>query len=414
MIKHSFKQYFAYNLLTEEKEKGVIKHLTHLEELVLTDQAAGIKLALSFITELLNTFKSNSDKSFFVTVKFDGAPSIIAGIDPETQRFFVATKSIANVTPKVNYTQEDIENNHSHAPGLAKKLSEALKHLPGVIVSGIYQGDFMYSRDDLKEISYQGTDYLTFKPNTILYAIEKDSLLGKRISKSKIGIVFHTKLVGNSLSTLQKQSNVSNNEFSVNGDVYLDDAKIKDLTGTVTLTKELVSLVEKNIDQINEFQSRIDWQNIPESLYPKLQTFINSLIRKGTFLTNPEEDYERLLSYIKEKAEKESEKLKTDTAKQKRKDVFEKFLQELEITKNDIIKIFEVSMLLEETKRIFIEKYDAAIKTKQFLLEPDGSLKVTSPEGYVAVDHVGNMVKLVSRLQFSAANFAVARKDKFQ
>ena len=40
-----------------------------------------------------------------------------------------------------------------------------------------------------------------------------------------------------------------------------------------------------------------------------------------------------------------------------------------------------------------------------FFREPDGSYTATHPEGYVAVDHVGNAVKFVDRLEFSQRNF---------
>ena len=41
-----------------------------------------------------------------------------------------------------------------------------------------------------------------------------------------------------------------------------------------------------------------------------------------------------------------------------------------------------------------------------FIEQPDGSLKVTDPEGFVIVDHIGRAMKIVDRLEFSAANFA--------
>ena len=40
-----------------------------------------------------------------------------------------------------------------------------------------------------------------------------------------------------------------------------------------------------------------------------------------------------------------------------------------------------------------------------FQINPDGSYDVVDPEGFVAVDHIGNAVKIVDRLGFSAANF---------
>jgi len=74
--------------------------------------------------------------------------------------------------------------------------------------------------------------------------------------------------------------------------------------------------------------------------------------------------------------------------------------------------MFKVSSLLAQAKQIFINKYDNAVyNTKHFLDEGDGVLKVTNPEGYVAVsnDGVSGPIKLVNRLDFSAANFATGK-----
>jgi hypothetical protein len=69
---------------------------------------------------------------------------------------------------------------------------------------------------------------------------------------------------------------------------------------------------------------------------------------------------------------------------------------------------------LEQIKMFFIHKYNAAIKTKQFITSENGDLRLTDPEGYVAVDHIGNAIKLVNRLEFSRANFAVSKGEKFK
>ena len=79
-----------------------------------------------------------------------------------------------------------------------------------------------------------------------------------------------------------------------------------------------------------------------------------------------------------------------------------------------VLNLFNLTKKLEQAKSMFIAKYNSAIKTKQFLTQPDGTLKVTAPEGYVAVDHLGNMVKFVDRLSFSAANFAISKGEKFK
>ncbi len=72
----------------------------------------------------------------------DSAWCLVAvGTNPENGRFFVATKSAFNKNPKINYTHEDIEKNHGHAPGLVEKLKAALTHLPkSTPKKGVFQG----------------------------------------------------------------------------------------------------------------------------------------------------------------------------------------------------------------------------------------------------------------------------------
>ena len=105
-------------------------HLTHLEELVLTQGPAGYDMAKAFLLELLETLKGNTNSRVQTSVKWDGAPAMFAGVNPENGKFFVGTKSIFNKIPKINYTEEDIIKNHGHAPGLVDKLTKGLKYLP--------------------------------------------------------------------------------------------------------------------------------------------------------------------------------------------------------------------------------------------------------------------------------------------
>ena len=116
-------------LLTEAKANT---HLTHLEELILTQGAQGYKTARSFLIEMLKNLKGNSDAKVNTSVKWDGAPAIFAGINPDNKQFFVGTKSIFNKEPKINYTKEDVDLNHGHAQGLADKLKLALEYLPAM------------------------------------------------------------------------------------------------------------------------------------------------------------------------------------------------------------------------------------------------------------------------------------------
>ena len=83
-------------------------HLEHLEDDILNDGTKGGKNAISFLREL-GEMLSEKPNSMMITTKWDGAPAIICGIDPETEQFFVGTKSVFNKTnPKVIYNESDI------------------------------------------------------------------------------------------------------------------------------------------------------------------------------------------------------------------------------------------------------------------------------------------------------------------
>ena len=416
MIEQAFNSFYKESTskyLVIEQQEGIIKHLTHLEEYILTQQKAGLDIAVEFIKALAETFNGNADSGVFTTVKYDGAPAIICGYNPENNKFFVATKSAAAKTPKICYTIQDIQQNYSQAPGLVEKMRLALLYLPKVIKSNVYQGDFMFDKATLQQIEFQGEKLITFKPNTITYAVEADSELGKKIQASQIGVVFHTRYTGPNLQQLSKSADVNVFEFGQSPEVWLDDAKFKDMSGTVTLTDDEKKVITDTLNSIEKISGITDWTALPNSFYISANTFINALIRTGRFVEDPEETFNKFIEWYSNKLDKEIEKLKSDAGKQRKTAAKNKEIEFLNTNKISILNIFNITKKLADLKKIFFNKYSTAIKTKQFLTQPDGTLKVTPGEGFVAVDKSGNMVKLVDRLEFSRANFAISREEKF-
>jgi hypothetical protein len=391
--------------LTEGKANT---HLTHLEELVLTQGPQGYEMARAFLLELLETLKGNSNASIQTSVKWDGAPAIFAGINPENGKFFVGTKSIFNKVPKINYTEEDVVRNHGHAPGLVDKLTKALKYLPQLGITNILQGDFMFDDEMLDVTEIDGEPHYRFKPNTLIYAVPVNSELGQKIGQSKFGIVFHT-----TYDSLDGGASFGADVSNLNRapGVWFDDAFFTDDTGTVTLTeneeRRIISLVKK-ADTVNE---KIDYNDLPMAM---LNIYINSEIKAGQFIENPESSFEGFLDWYKNRSDKAVNKLKTQKGRLRRLDQQHKSLLEFVNKKEDILNLFRVSRLLFDAKNIFIEKYNNAVyNTKHFVDDGSGDLVATNPEGYVAVDHTGNGVKFVDRLEFSRANFAVDKSAKF-
>jgi len=389
-------------------------HLTHLEELVLTQGFEGYLLARSFLMELLETLKGNTKSKVSTSVKWDGAPAIFAGINPDNGKFFVGTKSVQNVKdPLINYTPQDIQDNHGKVPGLVDKLNRALVELPKLGIKNILQGDFMFDDDMLDVTEIDGEPHYRFKPNTIIYTVPVDSKLGREIGRSRFGIVFHTTYGGVDEKGRPTDVSYGADVSSLNRPpgIWFDDAFFDDDTGTVTLTTDEEVVVRSLIKQADAVNSKITYSDLPSAF---LNIYINSEIRKGQFLENPEESYEGFLSWYQTAViDKSIEKVKRKETKEAKRDAGIAHLKQFESKKEDILNLFKVSRLLFDAKNIFINKYNNAVyNTRHFLDDGSGDLVATNPEGYVAVDAGGNGVKFVDRLEFSRANFLMDKGFK--
>ena len=218
------------NFLTEAKNT----HLEHLEDDILNNGMVGGQNAINFLMSLSDMLQGNAKRPMNVTVKWDGAPAIFAGTNPENGKFFVGTKSIFNKTPKINYTPADIRKNHGG--GLADKLLVALKYFPALGIPGIWQGDLLYTDDDLGKENIDGEKMIVFTPNTITYAIPDNSVLGDRIKKTKIGVVWHTTYSGKTMADLTAKFGANYKKLSRTRNVWSTDATFRDTSGNVTFT----------------------------------------------------------------------------------------------------------------------------------------------------------------------------------
>ena len=382
-------------------------HLTHLEELVLTQGPKGYDMARAFLLELLEELIGNVDSKVKTSVKWDGAPAIFAGINPENGKFFVGTKSIFNKVPKINYTPEDVQRNHGHAPGLVDKLVKALRYLPGLGIQKILQGDFMFDDEMISTIDVDGEPHYAFKPNTITYAAPVNSKFGQEIAESKFGIVFHT-----TYDSLDGGASFGADVSGLNKvpGVWVDDAYFTDDTGTVTLTEDEEAKVKELVSAAD--QIKINYDGLPMDL---LNIYINSEIKGGQFIEDPEKSFDGFKRWYSGRLEKRIDSLKSERGRLKATQKGQEMLSSIDDRKEDLVNLFRVSRLLFEAKNIFIQKYNNAVyNTKHFIDDGSGDLVASNPEGYVAVDHIGNGVKFVDRLEFSKANFAVDKGAKFQ
>tara|TARA_B100001564_G_scaffold129141_1_gene107903 strand:+ start:1633 stop:2871 length:1239 start_codon:yes stop_codon:yes gene_type:complete len=405
---HSFKQY-----LNEEKNL----HLEHIEDEVLNNGVDGTRQAINFLRGLRDMLagSTKSGKQVRITVKWDGAPAIFAGTNPENNKFFVGTKGVFAKNAKLNYTPEDIDRNHP-AEGLNRKLKIALKHLPELNIQGVIQGDMMYTQEDLQDENIDGDDYLIFKPNTIVYAIPKNSDLANQISASQMGIVFHTRYTGDSLPEMDANFDVDVSQMTQTSNVWFRDAEYEDVSGSASMTEKetaqitgILSGAGRLFRQLNP--NILKYIQNHKDVNIQIKAYTNTKIREGRPIENPEAHARGLILYLKQKFEKELDKLKTEKARIRKQQAQREFLKFFQTNIRQLAQIFEMQNMLIACKILILRKLEQVkTMTKTFIQDDDG-FRVTNPEGFVAVDKLKSdqYVKLVDRLEFSRQNFNAAK-----
>jgi hypothetical protein len=395
------------DFLKEEKNT----HMEHVEDLVFNEGVPGTRKAINFLRDLRDMLAGHSKSKITATVKWDGAPAIFAGVDPRDGKFFVAKKGIFNKEPKVYKTNADIDSELSGE--LADKFKTALREFSKLgIKSGVYQGDLMFT-DDKKVETIDGEKYVTFHPNTIIYAVPFASELGKKIKSAKVGVVWHTTYEGASFEDMRASfGKTIVDKFKEVPSIWMDDANYKDYSGVATFTDSETKELTKILSQAGALFSSISAQTLnaisqDEDLLMAVKTFNNSKIRQGKALGNAKEHVKELFHWIHDKYEKEIEKKKTPAGKKTQEDKRKKILSFFaHHDQNQIAAIFELVILIGNAKQMIIEKMNQASSINTFLKTSNG-FKVTSVEGFVAIDHLtGGAVKIVDRMEFSKANFS--------
>ena len=375
--------------------------MEHLEDLVLNNGIKGATDALDFLESLKVSLTSSSEDAVNATVKWDGAPAIVVG--RTDNKLFVSTKSYFNKTPVMYYSPKEIDAADLN-PDLADKLKRALYFLKDLSIgpNTVIQGDFLYTKDDIKTQVIDSKTYLIFHPNTIVYAVPKDSELANQILQSEIGIVFHT-LVSDGMKPF-KMSWVQPLEK-----VWMIDATYQDLSGSATMTKDEVSDLRKELDYAKKAIRRIDTRvikNISEdkNLLSYIKVHHNLHIRLGKDIIAPMKYTKSLQDYLIKRVEKEVNALKTESGQDRKKLTLANVIAFAKLPAYRVASIFETQMHIAKAKKIIINKLNKASKLSTFLKTNKG-FQVTGEEGYVAIDRKGNTVKLVDRLEFSYSNF---------
>ena len=392
------------SFITEQKNT----HMTHIEDKVLYGGVKGTREAILALRSLRDMLKGTHAGN--VSVKWDGAPAIFAGIDPSDGNFFVAKKGIFNKNPKVYKSPADIDADTSG--DLADKLKLALKYLPELGIKGVVQGDFLFGPGDLSTDTIKGEKYVTFHPNTIVYAVPADSTAAKEVRAAKIGIVWHTTYSGgNDFVSLKASYGVDVSKFKKSKAVWSQDAMLRDMTN-MTMTEKETDEVNEMLSEAGRIFNKISGSTLREleanqTLAQHIEQFNNSFVRQGTIVTNTEAHVRKLINWIHGKYEKEADKRKTEKGKAvqyaKRDELLRFFSNQ---NKNSLKLMFDLQKMIVLAKLKLINILNRLSKTKHFVKTRNG-YKTTGPEGYVAIDKLGgDAVKIVDRMEFSYNNFS--------
>jgi len=411
----SFKQ-----MLNEDKG-GKNLHLEHLEDEILNYGVDGGRAAINFLRSLRDMMAGSSRSSINMTVKWDGAPAIFAGIDPSDGKFFVAKKSVFNVSPKLYKNNAEIDADLSGA--LQSKFKVALKELSKLGIEGVLQGDLMFT-DDVDNTTIDGVKYYTFQPNTIVYAVPVDSDFGKKINTASIGIVWHTTYTGAALQDMKATFGANISVLSKPNSVWMDDATYKDTSGTSTFTASetesitaVLSNTGKTFQTINSGKLKgflkLQGQFTGTLAGASLKTYNNSKVRAGEKITNPMAHSKGYEAWVYDSIQKQIDKAKSDKGKKKYEDMQKEYIRELRKYTMTLTSVIKFQNLLVDAKSMILNKLDQVKSIGTFIKTANG-FKATNPEGYVAIDRVsGGAVKLVDRMEFSYNNFtAIKAWDK--
>jgi len=393
--------------MATKQDKNV--HLEHIEDEIINRGVAGGRDAINFLRSLRDMLAGHSASKVNITTKWDGAPAIFCGINPENGEFFVGTKSVFNKDAKLNYTNDDIDRNHP-GEGLNDKLKVALAYLPKLGIKGILQGDMMFTEADLQRKQIDGEDYITFQPNTIVYAVPIDTKLAKNMMAAKLGVVFHTSYTGKTMADMRASFNIDIGRLQTTKDVWFRDASFTDASGSATFTeaetKEItrtLSSAGRTFQGINSMTlNRISASDV-YSIYVK--TFYNTKIRAGLKITNTRQHTKDMIKWIEDKLNKSIQEAKKEDTKQKRISEKNQIMRFFRTATPDLIMMFDFMNDIIDAKLMIVRKLET-IKSIGTFIRTDDGFKVTAPEGFVAVDRLkGNAVKLIDRLEFSQANF---------
>lgn len=400
--------------LTEASKEGANLHLEHLEDNIFNRGVIGARESINFLRSLRDMLAGHAQSKVNVTTKWDGAPAVICGINPDNGKFFVGTKSVFNKDGKLNYTDEDIDKNHP-GEGLNKKLKIALAFLPKLGFTGILQGDLLFTKGDIDKKTIDGISYITFQPNTIVYAVPSEAPMARKMLDAQLGIVFHTSYNGRSMDSLRASFNIDIGHLKQTKDIWFRDASFVDASGTATFTQEETRKISDILSSAGKvFQTIsplvLNRISVNETFNLYIKTYNNTKVRSGEHITNTQQHTLGLIKWIEDRLNKAILEAKKEDTRQKRIAEKTEVMRFFRGNAAQLKLIFDLMNLIIDAKILIVRKLESIKSSVDTFVRTDDGFKITGPEGFVAVDRLtGGALKLIDRMEFSQQNFNAAK-----
>ena len=389
-------------------------HLEHLEDDIFNSGTAGVTNSINFLKSLRDMLtEGDGGSAMKVTTKWDGAPAIVCGRNPQDGRFFVGTKSVFNKqNPKVVYSEADADRFY---PGqtVGSILKNCLQRLSTLPIQGVLQGDLLYQTTP-SMIMLEGKRNYSFRPNTITYTIPVDSELGNKVGASKLGIVFHTEYTGRTMQDLTAGFGADVSKLQGKPEVAVFSSEFTNVGGAANLSmvekanvNRTILAAERNLRQGASFIKGVqDVGKGPFTLPALFKVYFNQVVREGR-VPSAQVMSKQFCCFIDEKFNKEIAKKKTAKSMLEWKKRRAEAIKYLNTNRSVMHSALDGFKNLMDAKVMIINKL-TQIKSVGTFLEEENGLRATNPEGFVAIRD-GAALKLVDRLEFSRANFTAAK-----
>ncbi len=403
-----------------------LKHLEHLEDEMLNYGVKGCKKIVGDLREIREMLGCGG--TGYLQTKWDGAPSIVCGKDPQNGLFFVGKKSVFNKKPELCYGELDVDDYYGDKPDLAEKLKYCLRYFKQLGIEGVIQGDLLWTHGDLKTENVHGETLYTFKPNTIAYGIPVDQDVGKAARKAKIGVVFHTHYKGPDerlnhkplLSQMRAKGGLGSNKLKLTDDIFVvDNDTPLDKIGLTPYEERnfdnTVAKIEIECGKCGDFLDYLVTQGSGTGnptgadkyhIAPYVKRYFQDEIKPktgGARTTDLNKTLEQMITFYGLQMNKIIGELKSPKTIAEKVELTKKSMEYVENNRDKFKAMIALYKEVQNLKLQIIKKLDPLENTfKTFVLTKKG-YEVTAHEGYV-LHRDGDMVKLVNKLEFTKNN----------